>query len=148
MLCWPTITRRRKKEPEGSIVSPLHRAALTDSSALSKADTVSHRSKIVSGQRGHGDWRTQDTYWYGRALECGSGCPSVTVPCCLDITHYCRETQEISALVPPNSLFPPLFQTCLVKSSLHVYASVHVRACVCVWMKWFGVKWLWVILND
>lgn len=47
---------------EGPIVSSIHRAALTDSPAVSKADTESHRDKTVKGERGRGDWRTQDIY--------------------------------------------------------------------------------------
>lgn len=47
VLCWPTIPQGRKKEPEGPIVSTHQKAALTVTSAVSKADTVSHHGEIV-----------------------------------------------------------------------------------------------------
>lgn len=106
MVCWPTIIQCRKREPEGSIVSILHRAALTGSSAVSKADTVSHRGKIVLGERGRGKWRTKDIYWYGQVLQCSSRCPSVKVSCSLDINHYWQEAKEISTLASPIAFFP------------------------------------------
>lgn len=150
MLCWPTIIQCRNREPEGSIVSAHHRAALTDSSAVSKADTVSHRGKIVKGERGRSGWRTRDIYWYG---HCSSRCPSVRVPYCLDINHYCHEAQEISTLVSPTAFFLPCFKPAW---SIPVCELARVCVCLCVFwgwmlleqMKWFGVKWLWVILND
>lgn len=153
MVCWHTTLSSTKKSP---IVSILHRATLTDSSAVSKADTVSRRGKIFiyffKGERGHGDGRTQDIYWYSQVLQCSSRCPSVRVRYCLDINHYCHEAQEISTRVSPAAFSPLSFKPAW---------SVPVRVCVCVHMcmrvhrrvllgqmKWFGVKWPWVILND
>lgn len=47
MLCWPTMRHGRKRQPGGPIVSAHQKAALTVTSAVSKADTVSHHGKIV-----------------------------------------------------------------------------------------------------
>lgn len=47
MFHWPTMTQGRKREPEGPIVSTHQKAALTITSAVSKADTEPRRGPIL-----------------------------------------------------------------------------------------------------
>lgn len=95
MFRWPAMTRGRKREPEGPIVSGQQKAALTVTSAVSKADTGSRRGPILWRERGCAKWRTVGMYWYGRVLECSRTCPPVTAPYCMDINYKSPEANEM-----------------------------------------------------